>query len=391
MQTADALAELGAEEFRTRLRSFLTEHHPGKPERGGAARLAHARAWASTLADHGFAGPAWPRRWGGMELPLDMQIVYHDEITRAAVPSHPSPTSFIVAPTLIVHGTDTQRERYLRPLLRADEIWCQGFSEPGAGSDLASLTTRAERDGDFYVVTGQKLWTTYAAFADWMFALVRTGEPGSRQDGISYLLNDIHSPGVDVRPLRDMTGGADFNEVFFDGVRVPVDQRVGDEHGGWAIARTSLGHERATAFMSGQLRYRRVVDELVELARERGAASHPVMRQRLAAVETAVRVLGWNGARVMDEVLRTGEPGPAGSVNRLLHATFEQRLHELALDILGADGMLAATDPRAPQRGRWTWGFLRTRASTIGAGTAEIQRSTIGERTLGLPREPDAR
>ena len=391
MQAVETVVDLDDEGFRERLRTFLAEHHPGKPDRGASARLAHARAWAATLADHGFAGPAWPRRWGGMELSLEQQLIYHDEISRAGVPSHPSPTSFIVAPTLIVHGTDVQRERYLRPLLRADEIWCQGFSEPGAGSDLAALTTRAERDGDVYVVTGQKVWTTYAAFADWMFALVRTGGPGSRQDGISYLLIDMKSPGIEVRPLRDMTGGADFNEVFFDDVRVPVEQRVGEENGGWGIARTSLGHERATAFMAGQLRYRRVVDELMELARHRGVAADPLVRQRLASVETAVRILGWNGARVMDEVLRTGEPGPAGSVNRLLHARFEQALHELAVDILGADALLAASDPHSPQRGRWAWGFLRTRASTIGAGTAEIQRTTIGERTLGLPREPEGR
>lgn len=375
--------------FRATLRSFLAEHHPGRPPKGPEARLAHAKAWAVTLVDAGFAAPAWPTRWGGMDLPLGHQLAYHEEITSARVPAHPCPMSFIVAPTVIVHGDEQQRERFLRPLLRADELWCQGFSEPGAGSDLPALQTRAERDGDDYIVTGQKVWTTDAASADWMFALVRTGPPGSRQDGISYLLIDMAAPGIDVRPLRDLTGAAHFSEVFLDEVRVPVSHRVGKEGGGWAIARTSLGHERATAFMAGQLRYRRVVDELFALARSLGRADDPVIRQRLAATEIGVRTVGWNGARVLAEVLRTGSPGPAGTVNRLLLATFEQRLHELAVDLQGASGMLDATDPAAPERGRWTWGFLRTRASTIGAGTVEVQRNAVGEQALGLPREPE--
>jgi len=326
-----------------------------------------------------------------MDLPLAGQLAYHEEITAAGVPGHPSPPAFIVAPTLILHGTDEQRARFLGPLLSADELWCQGFSEPGAGSDLASLTTRAERDGDVYVVNGQKVWTSYSEFADWMFALVRTGPPGSGPDGISYLLVDMRSPGIDVRPLRDITGRADFSEVFFDDVRVPVANRVGEEHGGWAITRTSLGHERATAFMAGQMRYRRVVDELIDLAKKSGRTDDPVVRQQLAGLECDVRLLGWNGARVLDEVLQRGEPGRAGSVNRLLHANFEKRVHEVAVDLLGMAGLLAPSDSHAPQRGRWTWGFLRTRASTIGAGTAEIQRNTIAERTLGLPREPSVR
>ena len=375
--------------FRSRLRAFLADHHPGPAPREPAARLAHARAWAGLLVDHGWAAPAWPRRWGGMELPAALQVAYHEELASARVPAHPSPTSFIVAPTLIVHGDDRQRERYLGPLLRAEELWCQGFSEPGAGSDLPALSTRAERDGDHYVVTGQKVWTTNAAIADLMFALVRTGPPGSRHDGISYLLIDMGAPGVEVRPLRDLTGAAHFSEVFFDRVRVPVEQRVGSEGGGWAIARTSLGHERATAFVAGQLKYRRVVDELHALARTLERAGDPVLRQRLVDAEVGVRTVGWNAERVLAEVLRTGAPGPAGSINRLLLATFEQRLHELALDVTGAAGMLDATDPSAPERGRWAWGFLRTRASTIGAGTVEVQRTTVAEQALGLPRGPE--
>ena len=383
-----SLAELAVGDFRAELRRFLTEQHPGKPAKGDDARLSHARAWAATLADHGFAAPAWPARWGGMELPLAHQLAYHEEVARARVPAHPCAPSFVVAPTILVHGTDEQRARYLGPLLRADEMWCQGFSEPGAGSDLPSLVTRAERDGDVYRVSGQKVWTTGGKRADWMFALVRTGPAGSRQHGITYLLLDMRSPGVAVRPLRDMTGSSHFSEVFLDDVAVPVANRVGEENGGWVIARTSLGHERATAFMAGQLRYRRVVDDLVALARQRGVTADPLVRQRLARLEIDVRLVGWNGGRVLDEVITRGEAGRAGSVNRLLHATFEQRLHETAVDLLGPAAVLAPDAPDAPERGRWTWGFLRTRASTIGAGTAEVQRNTIAEQTLGLPREP---
>ena len=386
--TARPFANLTTDQFRAELRRFLTEHHPGRPPKGDEARLHQARTWAATLADGGFAAPAWPARWGGMELPLTHQLAYHDEIARARVPGHPCAPSFVVAPTILVHGTDEQRERHLRPLLRADELWCQGFSEPSAGSDLPSLSTRAERDGDVYRVSGQKVWTTGAERADWMFALVRTGPAGSRQHGITYLLLDMRSPGVTVRPLRDLTGAAHFSEVFLDDVAVPVANRIGEEDGGWAIARTSLGHERATSFMAGQLRYRRIVDELVALAAGRGETADPLVRQRLARLEIDVRLVGFNGARVLDEVITGGEPGRAGAVNRLLHAAFEQRLHETAVDLLGPAALLAPNAPDAPERGRWTFGFLRTRASTIGAGTAEIQRNTIAEGTLGLPRDP---
>jgi alkylation response protein AidB-like acyl-CoA dehydrogenase len=222
--------------------------------------------------------------------------------------------------------------------------------------------------------------------ADWMFALVRTGGVASRQRGLTYLLIDLKSPGITIRPLPDMTGGAYFGEVFLDDVRVPVTQRVGEENDGWRIARTSLGHERSTSRIGMVVRYRRVVAELIDLAREQGLNEDPIVRQRLAEAVTGSRLLAMTFERIMASVLKGEEPGPASSVSRLFLATFEQRLHELAIDLLGPAGVLAADDDRNPQRGRWTWGFLNTRASTIGAGTAEIQRNTIAERVLGLPR-----
>jgi alkylation response protein AidB-like acyl-CoA dehydrogenase len=235
-----------------------------------------------------------------------------------------------------------------------------------------------------YVVNGQKLWTSRAMAADWMFALVRTGDVASRQRGLTYLLIDLKSTGITIRPLRDMTGGAYFGEVFLDDVRVPVTQRVGDENNGWRIARTSLGHERSTSRIGMVIRYRRVVAELIDLAREQGLNEDPVVRERLAEVVTGCRLLAMTFERIMASVLKGDEPGPASSVSRLFLATFEQRLHELAIDLLGPTGMLAAADERNPQCGRWTWGFLNTRASTIGAGTAEIQRNTIADGVLGL-------
>jgi alkylation response protein AidB-like acyl-CoA dehydrogenase len=376
--------------FRQELRAFLAHHHPGRPPKGDDARLSFERDWAAFLADTGWAAPAWPKEWGGMDLPAGLQLIYHEEVARARVPAHPSPNSFIVGPALLRYGTPEQKERFLRPIVRADELWCQGFSEPGAGSDLAALTTRAGRDGDGYVVRGQKVWTSRATEADWMFALVRTGPPESRSEGITYLLIDMASPGITVRPLRDMTGGAFFAEVFFDDVRVPIAHRVGEENGGWVIARTSLGHERSTSRVAMAVRYRRVVDELFALARTLDRAGDPVVRQELARIEADVRLLALTFARVSAAVARGEEPGPASSVSRLHLARFEQRLHELAVSLCGPAGMLSAAAADVPERGRWVWGFLKTRASTIGAGTAEIQRSTIAEQVLGLPREPVA-
>jgi alkylation response protein AidB-like acyl-CoA dehydrogenase len=267
-------------------------------------------------------------------------------------------------------------------------MWCQGFSEPDAGSDLASLRTRAVRDGDSYRVTGQKLWSTQAQHADRLFALVRTGTPASRERGITYLVIDVHQPGVTVRPLRDLLGGSRFCEVFLDDVRVPESDRIGAEDDGWRIARTSLGHERAAGAATQAGFYRRVMDELLALARERGVTA--VDRVRLLELEVRVRVMALNALRTVEAIGATGEPGPTSSIARLFTSELEQQLHEIAVTMLGPTGTLDRGDPWAVQRGRWTQGLLSSRASTIGAGTAEIQRTTIAERVLGLPREPAA-
>jgi alkylation response protein AidB-like acyl-CoA dehydrogenase len=383
------------EQFRTRLRAFLTQHHPGRRPKDPAERLAWQKNWLRTLYDAGYAGPSWPREYGGMDLPFARQVGYQEEYARARVPGPLGTGLGIAAPTLIRYGTPEQKERFLRPMLRGDKVWAQGYSEPEAGSDLPALRTTARREGGGpddpgaeYVVNGQKVWNSSADIADILFTLVRTGPPDSRQDGISYLLIDAHAPGVTVRPLRDLTGDAHFCEIFFDDVRVPVADRIGVENGGWPLVRTSLGHERAAGAMNQAALYRRVLDELIELAHERGASADPLVCDRLADFEIRVTIMRLTGMRTIADIMAKGEPGPASSTSRLFIVTFEQELHEFAMELLGPYGILGRRDPHAVQRGRWVWGFLRTRASTIGAGTAEIQRNTIAEQVLGLPRDP---
>ena len=375
-------------EFRDELRAFLDKNHPGKRPRDPRDRLSWGTKWAALLADRGYAAPAWPKRWGGMELPLSQQLIYHEEMAQTRIPAHPRKQVWTVGPVLMQHGTSEQCERFLPPMLRANELWCQGFSEPNAGSDLLGLRTQAIRDGEEYVVNGQKVWTSGADTADWMYALVRTGTPESRQNGLTYLLIDMKSKGIDVRPIGDMSGTARFCETFFDDVRVPVANRVGGENEGWVVARATLGHERSTAFIGNVIRYRKILDELEELAKERNATSDPFIRQELAYLESAVLIQRLNGMRVLGSLERNVDPGPISSISRLFYGQFEKRLHEAAMRVIGTYGLIARGDPLSVQRGRWVWGFLATRGSTIGAGTAEIQQNTLGERVLGLPGDP---
>jgi len=376
------------EQFRARLREFLTSNHPGRPPKEPAEKIAWHKAWLATLFDAGFAGPSWPREYGGMALDFAKQVVYQEEFARARVPGPLGTGLGIAAPTIIKYGTAEQKERFLRPMLRGDSVWAQGYSEPEAGSDLQALRTTARRDGDEYVVNGQKVWNSSAEIADIIFTLVRTGTQDSRQNGISYLLVDAHAAGVTVRPLRDLTGDASFTEIFYEDVRVPVANRIGEENEGWTLVRTSLGHERSAGAMNQAAMYRRVLDELIQLVRERGITADPLVRDTLADLEIRVRLMRYSGMRTISDIAAKGEPGPASSTTRLFNVTFEQDLHEVAVELLGEYGALGRRDPLAVQRGRWVWGFLRTRASTIGAGTAEIQRNTIAEQVLGLPRDP---
>jgi acyl-CoA dehydrogenase len=372
------------DDWQSRLRQLL-DNRALRPVEAKLDRIEAARAWHAELVDNHLAAPGWPKAVGGLELSLEEQLDYYRTTTAAGAPPHPCPLSFIVAPTLIQHGTQQQKDRFLRPLLRADEFWCQGFSEPGAGSDLASLSTRAIREDGTYRVTGQKVWTTMADRADWMFALVRTGPAGRSTDGITYLLIPMDSPGITVRPLRDISGAAHFAEVFLDNVEVAVENRVGAEGDGWSIMRTSLGHERATAFLADEFKYRRTADQVMRLILSRGLDSDPLVRQDIARLEAGVRTIAANSARALAAVLRAEDPGGVASVNRLVKSEFEQHMHALALRAAGPYAALGSRAPDAVDRGRWTFGYLMSRATTIGAGTAEIQRNTIAETVLGLP------
>jgi alkylation response protein AidB-like acyl-CoA dehydrogenase len=376
-------------DWRPRLESLLADFRQRQDDvsRSGAKpdRIDIARAWHAELVDHQLAAPGWPRDAGGLGLSLEDQLDYYRMTTDAGAPPHPCALSFILAPTLIAHGTQEQKDRFLTPLLRADEFWCQGFSEPGAGSDLSSLSTRAVRDGDVYRVTGQKVWTTMADRADWMFALVRTGSGERPSDGITYLLIPMNSAGITVRPLRDISGAAHFAEVFFDDVEVPVENVVGDEGAGWSIMRTSLGHERATAFLADEFKYRKTADRVLTLVVSQGVAGDPLVRQDVARLESGVQTISANSARALAAVLRGEDPGGVASINRLVKSEFEQHMHALALRAVGPYATLGSRAPDAVDGGRWTFGYLMSRATTIGAGTAEIQRNTIAESVLGLP------
>jgi alkylation response protein AidB-like acyl-CoA dehydrogenase len=301
----------------------------------------------------------------------------------------------LAGPTLMTWGTDEQKARFLPPIVRNEEVWCQLFSEPGAGSDLASLATRATRDGDEWVVTGQKVWSTWAHFSHFGMLLARTDVTAQKRRGITYFLLDMNQPGVEVRPLKQITGEADFNEVFLNAARVPDANRIGEEGDGWKVANSTLSGERQMISGPGSGGVDRIggssVERLLDVARERGLTSDPVVRQRLAALWSEQQIRRWTNARVRDNA-RAGRLGPASSVGKVHSGELNQRTQELAVDLLGMDAL--AWDPAIVETvegglPRPVQGFLRSRANTIEGGTSEVNRNVLGERVLGLPREPD--
>jgi alkylation response protein AidB-like acyl-CoA dehydrogenase len=276
-------------------------------------------------------------------------------------------------------------------MLTADEIWCQGFSEPNSGSDLASLQTRAVPDGDDFLVTGQKVWTTLAHVARWCILLTRTGSADEKHSGLTYLVVDMKSPGIEVKPLVQMTGDAEFNEIYFTDVRVPRANLLGGVGEGWRVAMTTLMHERATLGVALQVRSRIAFDELATLARDTRDNGSPrsadaLVRQKLAQLYIETEVMKYNGYRGLTRMLRGEPPGPEGSINKLMWSEVNQRLMETALEVMGPDALLADGEASAPERGRWSYGFLRSRANSVEGGTSEVLRNIIAERVLGLPR-----
>ncbi len=378
--------------FREELREWLAAHPP--PDVDVAATFEEAetlRRWQRTLHEGRWVGIHWPAEHGGRGSSLAQVALYNEELARARAPQILGRAGVnLVGPTLIAHGTEEQRLRWLQPILAADEIWCQLFSEPGAGSDLAGLSTRAERHGDHYVVTGQKVWTSYARFADFGIALVRTDPEAPKHRGISMLAIPMDAAGVDVRPLRQMTGESEFNEVFFDGMHVPSENLIGRENEGWKVAGTTLANERGTSFVwKEQVLHEVARDLLWRRAIETGATDDPLNRQRLARTWMEVEIFRLHNARTMTRLER-GEPvGPESSLVKLFWTGMSQGLYETAVAVLGPEALLLPGDPRAMDRGRWARGLLWSRAASIAGGTSEIQHNIIAERLLGLPREPN--
>jgi len=382
----------GEERFRGELRAWLEAHPPG-PEPGPMDEwVAYGKAWQRGLYQAGWCGVNWPQAYGGRGATLIEQIIFQEEMARARTPQLINLAGLTMGgPVLIAHGTEAQKQRHLQAILSADEIWCQGFSEPNAGSDLAALKTRAVLDGDSFVVNGQKVWTSFARYADWCMLLVRTDPEAPKHKGITFLLVDMHSPGVTVRPLRQISGDEDFNEVFFEDVRVPRGNVVGAVNAGWDIAITTLMHERQTLTFSRQLQSRVALDELLALARRHPpgaapAARQPLVRQKLAAAYIDSTAIRYTALRNLTNVLRGGVPGPEGSVEKLFWSEMYQRMLETAVEIEGPYGQLLQGSARAVDEGKWPHLMLYSRGRTIAAGSSEIQRNIIAERVLGLPR-----
>jgi alkylation response protein AidB-like acyl-CoA dehydrogenase len=381
------------EALRTRLRDWLRVNLPagwGTPDftkpRTPADKVAFAKRWQRTLYDGGWAGISWPKEHGGQALTPLEQLLFHEEYFKAGAPDMIDIAIGLnlTGPTLIHHGTDAQKERFLASILRGDEVWCQGFSEPGAGSDLAALRTRGEIKGDRIVVNGQKVWTSYARHADWCILIVRTDASGPKHRGLTFVLLDMRTPGITIRPLVELTGVAWFNEVFFENVEIPRDMVVGEIGRGWDIAITTLSHERGTVVPYQRLL--RHLDGIVALARRTAQAADPVLRQRIAQLAIDASVLRLCAYRNISQIMRSGRPGPEGSILKVLWSELEQRIMETASQISGAHAQLDERAPQAHDDGRWQYGYLWSRAATIYAGTSEVQRNILAQRVLGLPR-----
>ncbi|SNR57601.1 Acyl-CoA dehydrogenase [Haloechinothrix alba] len=380
------------EQFRARVRDWLEDNLSGRfaglRGLGGPGREHEAFdervSWEKHLARAGWTCLSWPVEHGGAGLSLDKQVIFHEEYARAQAPGKVSHLGQeLLGPTLVAYGTAEQQERFLPPIRDVEELWCQGYSEPGAGSDLAAVSTTATRDGDEWVVTGQKVWTSLAHVADWCFVLART-EPGSRRHaGLSYLLVPMDQPGVDVRPINQLTGTSEFNEVFFDRARTPVDMLVGEEGQGWRVAMGTLAFERGVATLGQQIGFRRELAELTELARGNGAVEDPAVRADLARAWVELDVMRAHALRTLGDA-RTG----TAEVSKLLWANWHRALGELAMRVRGAASLVTRGEPY--DLDEWQRLYLFSRADTIYGGSNEVQRNVIAERVLGLPREMKA-
>jgi alkylation response protein AidB-like acyl-CoA dehydrogenase len=389
---------LTAEEkqFRDELRTWLKANVPKDwnewREKPIEESFTYLRAWQRKLYEGGWAAVSWPKEYGGRSASLMLQSIFWEEMARVEAPPMANSLGLgLIGPTIIAYGTDAQKKRYIPKILSAEEIWCQGFSEPNAGSDLASLQTEAHLDGDHYVVNGQKVWMSYGWVGDWCELVVRTDANVPKHKGLTVLLIDMKSPGVEVRPLRQMTGESEFGEIFFRDVRVPKENVLGQLNDGWNVAVSTLMYERGSYGARLHLIFKRNIGRLIELARTlqrngHTAAQDPLIRQKLAQCYAEIEIMRWNQLRAFSRITATGVPGPEGSIQKIFWSELNQRVQQIAQELLGPYGQLQAGDPLAPDKGIWSYGYLRTRGNTIEAGTSEVQRNIIGHFVLGLPR-----
>ncbi len=405
-----------AEELRAEVRDWLAAHLPedwGARELTTAERERFSAEWNAQLSEGGWICASWPPEYGGRGLTTMQSVVLHEEFARAGAPLR---ADFfgdtLVGPTILQWGTDAQKQRFLPGIMSGEIAWCQGFSEPEAGSDLAALRTSAVRDGDEWRINGQKVWTSGAQRADYIFLLARTDPEAPKHAGISYLLVPMAQPGVEVRPITQVDGSAEFNEVWFSDARAPLGNVVGGVDNGWKVAMTTLAFERGTSATTGFWRFKKELDDVIALARKRGRSDDPLVRQRLARAWSTVKIMEINGYRSLTGVLRGADADPdlaaLAATNKMFWSEYHQQVMELALDILGAEGQIlegripgsgsddfvAGVGRRVPRPGypvsTLQAAFFFSRSETIWGGTAQIQRNIVGERVLGLPREPRA-
>lgn len=379
------------EEFRAEVRDYLETNVP-RDIHPGEETFEARREWQRKMASDGWVAIHWPTEYGGRGASLLQTVIFNEEYTRVRGPSLPNELGIgLLGPTLMVHGNDEQKHRYLQKILTAEEIWCQGFSEPDAGSDLAALQCRADLDGDEFVVNGQKIWTSYGRYGDFIFNLVRTDNTGVKHAGISFLLIDMHSPGVEVRPLKEMTGDSLFAEVFFTDVRVPRENLVGELGEGWRIAMTTLTFERGAGGLAQSVRLRNSLKDLItdakKIKRNGGSAfDDPLVRSKIGQRLVEIEVYRYNTLRAISAIANGQPAGPEASINKLYWSTWHKAFMEDAIEILGPHARAAGLSDDIDGQ-RWMKEFLFSRAGTIYAGTSEIQRNILSERVLGLPKE----
>ncbi len=397
-----------ADAYREKVQAFLAEKLPsgwgGIGQLEGQELTDFVKDWRKTLYEGGYLAPGWPTEYGGGGLSALEQVILAEEFTRAGVPTGGPNDVFgiqMLGNTLLQWGTEEQKKRYLPRILSGEDTWCQGYSEPNAGSDLSNVGLKATLDGDEWVLNGQKIWTSAGHLADHIFTLARTDPDAPRHKGISFLLVDMRQPGIEVRPIKMISGDSEFNEVFYTDATTPKDEVVGGVNNGWAVAMTLLGYERGEAAATAPIRYQAEIDRLIALARDHGRIADPVIRQRLAWAYGTVQIMRYNGMRVLTTFLKGHHPGPDGAISKLYWSEYHKLLTELAVDILGMEALVPTgrhpssafqtDDAGAPNSSNsWVSTFLNARAGTIYAGSSQIQRNIIGEMVLGLPKEPRA-